>query len=94
MSPRVAIGVAAALLRRPALWPTAIRQLAVLSPAGWWRGGSRRPGPPADYLRFRFVTQYGGDGHVGGGRSADPQDVVNYLAWCRDWRRTIRSHED
>lgn len=81
------LGVAVAVLRRPALWPTALRQLLALSPSGWWREGSRRPGPPSDYLHFRLVTQYGGSG-----RSIASRDVVNYLAWCRDWRRMSRSY--
>ena len=87
MTPRSALGVAVAVLRRPALWPTALRQLSVLSPSGWWREGSRRPGPPSDYLHFRLVTQYGGSGRLIASR-----DVVNYLAWCRDWRRMGRSY--
>ncbi|MEL0074503.1 MAG: hypothetical protein VW708_00125 [Ilumatobacter sp.] len=87
MTPRSALGVAVAVLRRPALWPTALRQLSALSPSGWWREGSRRPGPPSDYLHFRLVTQYGGSG-----RSIASRDVVNYLAWCRDWRRMCRSY--
>jgi len=87
VSPRVLLGVARELLRRPALWPTALRQIVALSPTRWWRGGARRPGPPPDYLRFRMVTQYGGTG-----RSMEPRDVVNYLAWCRDWRRMTRSY--
>jgi len=93
VSLRVAVRALAAVLRRPALWPTAFRQFVVLSPPRWWRSGARRPGPPPDYLRFRLVTQYGGDGSARGGRSAESRDVVNYLAWCRDWRKTIRSHE-
>ena len=87
MTPRSALRVALAVLRRPALWPTALGQLSALSPRGWWRAGSRRPGPPSDYLRFRLVTQYGGTG-----RSIESRDVVNYLAWCRDWRRMSRSY--
>lgn len=60
-----------ALLKRPALWPTALRQALLIV-----RPGAR------DYLHFRMVTQYGGDG----GR---PQgdDLVVYLKWCRDERR-------
>jgi len=34
-----------------------------------------------------LVTQYGGSG-----RSIASRDVVNYLAWCRDWRRMSRSY--
>jgi hypothetical protein len=65
-----ASGVVGSLLRRPGLWPVAVRQ-------GWRIG---RGGPPArSYVRFRMVTQYGG---VGRGRPTG-EDVVAYLTWCR-----------
>ena len=35
-----------------------------------------------DYLRFRLVTQYGDDEHA-----PEPDDVLNYLRWCRHWDR-------
>jgi hypothetical protein len=62
---------AASVLARPRLWPIALRQGFVLM-----RPGAR------DYLRFRMVTQYGGDG---GAPTSD--DVVQYLEWCRAERR-------
>jgi hypothetical protein len=58
------------MLRRPGLWPVAVRQV--------WRIG--RGGPSArSYVRFRMVTQYGG---LGKGRPTG-DDVVAYLTWCR-----------
>jgi hypothetical protein len=69
-----------AVLRHPGLWPTALRQAARLVPTGWWRRAPFLPLPPRDYLEFRMVTQYGSNS-----RRADPDDVVNYLRWCRDW---------
>ena len=73
--------VIGAVLRRPRLWPVAIRQLFVLARPGWWGRPPFLPVPPADYLRFRMVTAYG-DAH----RRPDPHDVVVYLEWCREWR--------
>lgn len=72
--------VVLAVLRRPGLWVTALRQLARLGPRGWWRQPPRRPELPAAYLRFRMVTAYGD-----AGASPDPDDVVAYLRWCRGW---------
>ena len=45
-------------------------------------GGARRSCRcrPREYLRFRLLTQYGDSE-----RRASAADVVNYLAWCRDW---------
>jgi hypothetical protein len=75
--------VAAALARRPRLWATAARQVAVLAPAGWWRRPPWLPLPDAAYLAFRLQTQYGGDGRT----APSPGDVVHYLEWCRRMHR-------
>jgi hypothetical protein len=70
-----------AVARRPGLWPVALRQAWRLAPDGWWRRAPRLPVPPAEYVRFRLVTQYGDAGHA-----MEPDDVVAYLAWCRELR--------
>ena len=72
-----------AVLRRPDLWWTGVRQALLLAPKGWWKHGSRLPVPDADYMHFRLVTQYGGDGS----RPATGADLVQYLAWVREERR-------
>jgi hypothetical protein len=76
------ISVAFAVLRHPSLWRTALRQARRLAAPGWWRRAPFLPLPSGDYLRFRMITQYG---------EVDsppvPADVLNYLAWCRDWDR-------
>ena len=61
---------------RPRLWPTAVRQAVRLARPRWWARAPYLPIPDADYLRFRFETQYG---------SATPSshDLVGYLEWCR-----------
>jgi hypothetical protein len=70
-----------ALLVRPDLWWTAVRVALRLAPAGWWRRPPFLPLPSPQYLRFRMVTAYGGDGSS----PARPADLVAYLEWCRAW---------
>ena len=72
------LAAGAAVLVRPALWATALRQVARLAPAGWWRRWPPLPLPDRDYMRFRLVTQYGDSD-----RPPEPADVVTYLRWCR-----------
>lgn len=74
--------MAGAVLARPWLWPTALRQLGALAPSGWWRRPPHLPTPPGEYVRFRLVTQYGDPTH-----RPEAADVVAYLEWCRSMRR-------
>jgi hypothetical protein len=64
------------------MWSTAIRQARRTASPGWWRTWPFLPVPSGDYLRFRMLTQYGETD-----RPPDPADVLNYLAWCREWDR-------
>ncbi len=73
------------LVRRPWLWPTALRQLVRLAPSGWWRRWPPLPRPDPAYLRFRLETAYGDTG-----REPDSADVVTYLTWCRRQERRHR----
>ncbi len=77
------IAAAARVLRvlavHPVLWPTAARQVRVLARPRWWRHAPFLPVPSAEYLRFRLLTAYGGEG-TGVPTSGD---VVAYLEWCR-----------
>jgi hypothetical protein len=75
-----------AVVRRPSLWGTAVVQMFRLAPTGWWRHWPFLPRPSAEYLDFRYVTQYGGD--HGAQAPAETQDVLDYLRWCKDWNRT------
>ena len=86
MSPLAAARVAGAIARRPRLWPTAVRQWRRTTPRGWWRQRPFLPVPRGDYLRFRMVTAYGGDGT----HPPEPHDLVAYLEWCRAWPAVIR----
>ena len=76
---------AAALVARPGLWATALRQVRVLAAPGWWRRRPWLPLPDPDYLRFRLVTQYGDPEHA-----PEPADVIAYLHWCRSYRAALR----
>jgi hypothetical protein len=69
-----------AVLRRPALWPTAIGQAFRLARPRWWLRPPFLPVPDRDYVRFRMQTAYGSDG------APEPQDLVAYLRWCREFR--------
>jgi hypothetical protein len=73
---------AGAVIRRPVLWWTAVRQLLRLARPGWWHRWPLLPVPEEAYLRFRLVTAYGHSD-----TPPEPDDVVAYLRWCRDWRR-------
>lgn len=76
-----------AVLVRPHLWATALRQVGRLAPTGWWRRAPFLPVPPAAYMEFRAITQYGG-GHGAETAHARPLDVVDYLEWCKEWNKT------
>ena len=81
----VVLRAAGAVVRRPDLWTTAIRQARRLAPTGWWRRRPFLPVPTREYLTFRTLTQYGQTR-----RPPTPEDVVDYLAWCRDWDQALR----
>ena len=78
MSVGTLLRIAAAVLRQPRLWLTALRQWRRTTPSDWWKHRPFIPAPSAAYLRFRLVTQYG-DANA----RVEPADVLNYLAWCR-----------
>ena len=74
------IRVGSAMAVRPDLWRVAIRQMRRTAAPGWYRRWPFLPVPPAGYMHFRSVTQYG-DAH----HPPVPADVINYLQWCRQW---------
>lgn len=76
----IPLEAALALLRRPGLWPSALR----LVPHRWWRRWPPLPLPPRDYLRFRMETMYGSSSAL------DAHDLVRYLEWCRRVGRPAR----
>lgn len=74
-----------AVASRPDLWITALRQARRTAANGWWRRPPFLPLPSREYLAFRALTQYGETQ-----RPPRAEDVVDYLAWCREWERTLR----
>lgn len=83
--PNVLWSVLSAVLSRPGLWGTAIRQAQKFAPDGWWRSPPFLPLPDPELLAFRSVTQYGDPDH-------DPEsgDIVTWLQWCRAEHRRRR----
>jgi hypothetical protein len=73
-----AVKVASAVVARPSLWGTALRMWARTTPRDWWRRRPFLPLPPADYVHFRLVTQYGA-----ANAPVVAEDVLNYLTWCK-----------
>ncbi|HVW33706.1 MAG TPA: hypothetical protein VHL53_14300 [Acidimicrobiia bacterium] len=69
----------AGVLRRPGLWPIALRQALRLARPGWWRRAPFLPLPDPDYVRFRLQTAYGPRGEPA------PADLAAYLHWCREF---------
>lgn len=76
------------LLRRPHLWATALRAALEMSPTGWWRRYPYLPLADPDWLRFRLITAYGGDGRFSPERPLRPEDVITWLEWRRSWSAT------
>ena len=70
---------------RPWLWATAARQAVALTPSRWWRRPPHLPLPDPAYLAFRLETMYGDRA-----RPPAPEDVLDYLRWCRMHRRVLR----
>lgn len=78
-------GAVVAVLVRPPLWGVAVRQALRMAPPGWWRRWPLLPLPARGYLAFRMQTAYGDPSAV-----PPPEDVVDYLRWCRAWPRVVR----
>ncbi len=78
----LSLAVVTAVLARPWLWPTALRQVVALAPTRWWRRWPPLPAPDRAWVRFRLQTYFGDPDHA-----PRPADVVAWLQWCRDRRR-------
>ena len=76
---KVVIAVAA----RPRLWVPALGAGASLVPSRWWSRRPFLPLPDRDWLRFRVITAYGGDGTT----PLAVDDVLTWLEWRRQFRR-------
>ena len=81
---RLFLAAAGAVLVRPRLWGVGINTWFRMLPSGWWSKPPFMPLPAREFLEFRMVTMYGGDG------SSTPDlyaaDVVAWLDWCKSWK--------
>jgi hypothetical protein len=73
--------VVGAVLVRPTLWGTALRQWLRLTPRRWWTAAPFLPLPNREYMKMRNTIQYGNEQHP-----MVAHDVVSYLQWCREWK--------
>ena len=67
-----------AVLVRPRLWVTALRQAGRAVPRRWWARPPFLPLPSRAYVQFRLETAYGSQA------PPDGADVVRYLTWCHE----------
>lgn len=67
------------LATRPRLWPATLATARSMVPPGWWRRAPFLPVPDKQWLHFRMVTAYGGDGST----PPDVDDVVTFIEWRR-----------
>ncbi len=72
---------AAALSRRPGLWPVAIAQAASLAGPGWWRRLPPLPRPDERWLAFRMETAYGE-----ASRRPSGKELIEFLEWVKATR--------
>jgi hypothetical protein len=76
------VAMAAAVLRRPDLWWSALGALRRLAVPGWWRSRPYVPRPDRRLWGFRMLTAYGSVV-----ADPEPEDVISYLEWCRSTSR-------
>ncbi|HLH99258.1 MAG TPA: hypothetical protein VKV06_00625 [Acidimicrobiales bacterium] len=82
----VSIGAVAAVVRRPELWPVALRVAWRTAPPEWWRAVPPRPRPPASYVKMRHEAMWGDDPAARLG----PDELIGYLRWCARMRALAR----
>ncbi|NNC92005.1 MAG: hypothetical protein HKN80_05900 [Acidimicrobiia bacterium] len=76
-----AFSILRVVIRRPLLWPEALRTLVAFTPRRWWQHAPFLPVPRRPYLRWRLQTAYGSP-------DAAPaaSDLVHFLEWRKDQR--------
>lgn len=74
-----------AVIRRPDLWVTAGRAGLSMAGRGWWRKPPFLPRPDEGWLRFRLATAYGGDGTLSSDSAFQPDDLITWLEWRKEW---------
>lgn len=77
--------MALAVVRRPHLWPAALRLAGAAVPSRWWRRRPHLPVPSREFVAFRLQA------HTGDASQApEVGELVAYLEWCRDMDRHRR----
>lgn len=69
-----------AVASQPTLWPTAFRAYRSFVPDRWWTKRPFLPVPDRDWMHFRMVTAYGGDGAPA---PTAGHEVVTWLQWLK-----------
>jgi len=77
-TPSEMVVLVSAVLVRPGLWRTAVRELRRMAPRRWWQSSPYLPLPDRRLWEFRMVTAYGRPDAV-----PSRADVVSFLEWCR-----------
>ena len=65
---------------QPRLWHTAFRAYLSFVPDRWWARRPFLPVPDRDWMHFRLVTAYGGDGRA---PDSAGEELVTWLRWLR-----------
>jgi hypothetical protein len=78
------VDIAAAIVRKPSLWPEALRMMRIMRPTRPAAAHDRRAMlPSAEYLAFRVHTNTGSDDPPTG------SDVVRFLKWTGSQHRVL-----
>ena len=72
-----------ALLRKPSLWFTSIKQIFILAKNRWQLTPPFLPFPSSDFLEFRIIT-YQGEAE----KLPDVDVVIRWLTWVADLEKS------
>lgn len=72
-----------ALLRKPSLWSTSIKQIFILAKNRWQLTPPFLPFPSSDFLEFRIIT-YQGEAE----KLPDVDVVIRWLTWVADLEKS------
>ena len=81
MNARVLLTMITTVLKRPSLWPIALKQVWRIRRSNWYSKPPFLPVPERSYIEFRVHTAYGSSDDL----SDLNNDVITYLEWCRTW---------
>ena len=76
----ISVELVLAILRRPDLWPAALRSAQDHAPKNWWRRRPFVPLPDPAWISFRLETAYGRD-------QDQPVGAKEFVTWL-EWQAT------